>query len=104
MGAALELAHTVRATLRQPHGVYRGVCDYEEDGDGDENWFIFGAVPSGAYDLKTGKLVPVWKGEVFLVFLDEDWIVRWWHWTDADPKNNRRPKGFDRGRFRETLL
>jgi hypothetical protein len=102
MGAARELAFTVPAAVQSPTGIFRGVTEFEE---GDEDWLIFVARPPRAYDWKTAESVPVWKGEVFLVFVDEDRVIRRWYWDDAsDKKNPRLPEGYDKGRFKECLL
>ena len=66
--------------------------------------YIYVAVPSRAYDWSTGSSVPSWKGEVFLVFVDEDHIIRQWYWVDADKRNPRLPDRHDKGRFKERLL
>lgn len=103
IGHARQLAFTVPFTVRNPNaGVFRGVTDYDEEGD--EDWLIYAAVPPHAYDLRTGESRAPWKEEVFLVFVDEDGIIRWWDWTKTDPLNPRRPIDHNNGRFLETLL
>lgn len=103
MGHARQLAFTVVETVQNPTGIYRGVTDDDFE-EGDESWLIYGAVPPRAYDLKTGQAVSAWKGEVFLVFVDEDLVIRRWKWTNADPNNPRRPIDHNNGRFLETLI
>jgi hypothetical protein len=101
MGAAKELAYTVLDALQKPKAVYRGVkeCD-----DGEEDWLCYVHVPAWAYDHKTGETRKAWKGEVFLVFVDGDLIVRRWGWDEADPNNPYLPIKHDQGRFEERLL
>jgi hypothetical protein len=101
MGAAKELMYTVLHAIQKPTAVYRGVTEFD---DGDEDWLIYVTVPPYAYDHKTGDTVRAWKGEVFLVFVDEDRVIRQWYWDDADPVNPRLPVNHDQGRFVEKLL
>jgi hypothetical protein len=101
MGAASELACTVLETVQKPKAVFRGVTECD---DGDETWLCYVGAPARAFDYRTGNARPAWKGEVFLVFVDEDLIVRRWEWTDADRDHPHLPDRHDRGRFRERLL
>jgi len=103
MGAASELAFTVPLALRNPTAVFRGVT--EQDGeDGDETWMIYVAVPPTAWDHRTHQERQAWKEEVFLVFVDDDGIIRRWRWKPADAKNPRLPADHDKGRFQERVL
>jgi hypothetical protein len=100
-GAALELAYTVLDALQHPLAVFRGVTEID---DGDEGWLYYVSAPARAYDWKTENTVAAWEGEVFLAFVDEELIVRQWHWTDADPESARLPANHEKGRFRERLI
>jgi hypothetical protein len=101
-GLALELGRTVPEAVQKFTAVFRGMTDYDGE-DGDEDWLIYVAIPSTAYDYQTGGTRRR-KGEVFLVFVDDDREIRRWRWTDADPNDQRLPVDHDTGRFRERLL
>ncbi len=103
-GAPLELAQTVTYTIQHPTAVFRGVTDWDTE-DGDEDWLVYCAIPPFAFDLKTGrKLIPAWENEVFLVFVNGDFLIKWWMWEDADELEPRLPVGHDDNRFLEKLL
>lgn len=101
MGAARELAFTVLNAVQKPTAVFKGVRDSD---DGDEDWLIYVSNPAFAYDHQTGNQVRAWKGEVFLVFVDEDRIIRRWFWDEADHMNPKLPVNHDKERFVEKLL
>jgi hypothetical protein len=87
MGAARELAYTVPWALLHPTAIFRGLRE-----EGEADWLCYVSVPSQAYDYRTGSLVPAWRGEVFLVFVNDDRIIYHWRWEKADPNNNRLPE------------
>lgn len=101
MGAARELAFTVLEAVQHPTAVYRGVTELD---DGEDDWLCYVSLPARAYDYKTANTVKAWEGEVFLVFVDGDLIVRRWSWSEADSANPRLPINHDKGRFKEKLL
>jgi len=102
LGAAMELADTVRWTLLHPRAVFRGVRDLERD-ISEDNWLCYVALPSHAYDHKTGKKRPPWPGEVFLVFVTEERTVYNWYWYESDGRKPHLPADYET-RFLEKVL
>jgi hypothetical protein len=98
MGAAKELAYTVPWAVKHPCAIFRGVRD-----EGEQDWLCYVAAPSQAYDYKTGDTVEAWKGEVFLVFVNDDRIIYNWRWEEADPINPKLPKDWEH-RYTEKVL
>jgi hypothetical protein len=103
-GHALELGRTVPHCLQHPCAVFRGMTDWDGE-DGDETWLIYACIPVCAYNYATGEAMPPWKDEIFLVFVDDDWIVRRYKWVKVDENDPKKlPDGHDSGRFHERLL
>lgn len=101
-GRTKELCHTVRGVLSSPSAIYRGVRFAELDVD-DDSWFCYVGRPRQAYDHKTGKAVPAWENEVFLVFVNEDRVVYNWSWYTSDTDNPALPLGHE-ARFAEKVI
>jgi len=104
-GLALEFAELVPYTVqaRGLKNAWRGLTDWDGE-DGDEDWIVYVSTPTYAYDHKRGVKVDPWKGEVFMVFVDEDKLIRRWGWRSADPQNPKLPEGHDKRRFKERLI
>ena len=102
LGAAMELADTVRWALLHPRAVFRGVRDLERDVSEDK-WLCYVATPSHAYDHKTGEKCPPWPGEVFLVFVTEEQVLYNWYWYACDGCDSHLPADYD-VRFLEKVL
>lgn len=97
-GVAKELAYTVPWALDHPCAIFRGVRE-----EGEEKWLCYVALPSQAYDYRTGNTVQGWEGEVFLVFVNDDRIIYNWRWEEADPDNKNLPKDCEH-RFTERVM
>lgn len=102
MGAAKQLAITVRQALLSPRAIFEGVRSLREDIDGDQ-WLCYVATPARAFDLKTGAELPAWPGEVFLVFVTDERIVYLWNWEACDPLKKQLPVGYET-RFKTQLF
>lgn len=90
MGAARELAHTVRQVVLHPTAVFKGVREEVE-----EEWLCYVGTPETAYNYRTGDARPAWEGEVFLVFVNDDRIVYNWRWEKADSRYRDLPLNFE---------
>lgn len=101
-GRTRELAHTVRWSLMNPRAIFRGVRDDTHGMDEDE-WLAYVATPPKAYDHKTGREVPPWPNEVFLVFVSEERVIYNWYWSECDRYDSHLPEDYE-SRFDERLL
>jgi hypothetical protein len=101
-GVALELAYTVRWSMRNPDAVFLGVRDLDRE-ISEDNWLCYVARPNFAYNLKTGeKVVPAWRDEVFLVFVNEERVYYLSYWCKCDAMERHLPMDYE-GRFRERV-
>lgn len=97
-GAARELGYTVPHTVLQPRAIFRGVR-----AEGEPKWYCYVSRPAHAYDRQTGELRAAWKGQVFLVIVDDDLIVARFRWAKADRVNPDLPADHETG-FNERLM
>jgi hypothetical protein len=101
LGAAMELADTVRWSLLHPRALFRGVRDLDRD-IAEKDWLCYVAVPGHAYDHKTGNKRPAWPGEVFLVFVTDERVVYTWYWCECDQQQSHLPVDYE-NRFTEKV-
>jgi hypothetical protein len=97
----MELADTVRWALLHPRALFRGVRDLERE-IAEDGWLCYVAIPSHAYDHKTGKKYPAWLGEVFMVFVTEERVVYNWYWCKCDGRESHLPADYE-NRFLERV-
>lgn len=102
MGAAKELAITVRQGLLKPRAIFQGVRDIKHEIE-EDHWLCYVATPARAFDRKTGIEVPAWKDEVFLIFVTDERVVYLWYWDRCDPAKRHLPCDFE-SRFQKQLL
>lgn len=102
IGAAMELAHTVRWTLLNPHAIFRGVRDDQKELD-EDGWLCYVATPDHAYDYKTGNRRPAWEGEVFTVYVTDENVIYGSRWYEADRSDHRLPEDYG-DRFSKRLI
>jgi hypothetical protein len=93
-GATRELCDTVPWALKNIRRMFRGIRDDEREVD-DDGWLCYVSRPSHAYDWKTGKRVPAWPGEIFLVYVTDERVVYHWCWVKADPDDPDLPIDHD---------
>lgn len=102
-GTARELIETVRATLKSPTAIFRGLRNFDDDAE--DEWLCYVSVPTHAYDHRTGirKSEP-WQGQVFCVYVRmPERMVYNWNWVRADPANRKLPEDHQ-DRFKERVL
>jgi hypothetical protein len=102
LGAAMELADTVRWALLHPRAIFRGVREVERDMV-EDNWLCYVATPGHAYDYKTGTKRPPWPNEVFMVFVTDEQVVYNWYWSECDGRQSHLPADYET-RFLEKVL
>jgi hypothetical protein len=102
MGAAKELAFTVRWSLLNIRALYRGIRDVDRDIDEDA-WLCYVANPPHAYDHRSHRQVATWPGEVFTVFATDEREVYGWYWCKCDLGDRHIPHDHST-RFREKVF
>lgn len=98
IGAVYELSESVREVLGSPRAVFKGVRE-----EGEKDWLCYCAIPTRAYDLRTGDPRPPWPGQVLLVFVNDDSVVYNWRWEPSDPSKKHLPMDYE-SRFDQKVL
>ncbi len=102
MGQAKECALIVPMILQEPTAIFEGLTqDSDEDRRG-YGWRCYCGIPVASYhaDGSVGRPYP---GQVYLVFVNEDWVAYNWRWEKSDPDDPGLPIGH-KARFRKKLL
>jgi hypothetical protein len=97
-GALKELGFTLREEVQIPKAVFQGVRE-----EGEPNWLCYVCRPDKAYNYRTGDRCRAWPGQVFIVVVDDDLIIRRALWVKADPNMPDLPENHDT-RFDKRLL
>lgn len=99
---AIEECKYVFQALSKPEALFRGIRKDEDEKFTDSpGWLCYSIRGSNRYD-RQGQPYPS-KGEVFLVFINEEKVVYNWTWYKADPDDDKIP--VDSGtRFKERLI
>lgn len=97
MGAVQETLVLVPWALKNWRCAFEGLRweedeDTNEDGDG---WICLSCLPDHAYHKNGDPRVPAWPGEVFLVFVNHDFVAYHWRWDKQDIRYPDRPEGWE---------
>jgi len=102
-GKLRESANTVPIVLQSPTAVFEGLRRDDDEPLGTSyGWRCYCGVPDVAY-TKNGDEREPWPGEVFLVFVNEEWVVYNWYWYKSSEGDPDLPADHEQ-RFRERLL
>lgn len=101
-GQLRECALVVPMVLQRPTAIFQGLRREEDEPHEGYGWRCYCGIPDAAY-RQDGAARQPWPGEVFLVFVTEDWIVYNWYWTKCAPDSSDLPAGYEE-RFRERVL
>ena len=103
VGQVAECAYTVPAILQRPIAIFEGLRqDEDEDRGAGVGWRCYCGVPEVAY-RPDGSKRPVYPGQVFLVFVNEECVAYNWRWEKTDEDDANLPSGYA-GRFRKRVL
>lgn len=108
-GQIKEAAYIVPWLLKHPLVVFEGLCwDNDETGTRGVGWRCYCGLPKCAYK-RNGEECEPYKGEVFLIFVDDTSLVYNWRWEKSDFAEKGFPNEDDlrhgRGkRFKRRLL
>jgi hypothetical protein len=101
MGQTKEAAEVVPQVLMSRGPVFEGLTtDADEDSRG-VGWRCYCGIPDRSY-TPDGDRCPPRRGQVYLVFLNEDRVAYSWRWEKADPDNPDLPIGYQE-RFKRRL-
>jgi hypothetical protein len=102
-GQILETAELVPQALQCRGPVFEGLYT-EADEDKDKRgvgWRCYCSLPDRSY-TRDGDRCPPRRGQVYLVFVNEDRVAYNWRWEPADPDNPDLPRDHEK-RFNRRL-
>jgi hypothetical protein len=102
LGHASECAFLLPDILQRPSAVFEGLRWDEDEDPSGYGWRCYCGIPSRAYRTD-GAERPVWAGEVFLVFVNDEGIAYNWRWEKADEDEPDLPRRF-KTRFKKRLI
>ena len=102
LGHASEAGYIMPVILQRPIAIFEGLrWDEDEDPHG-AGWRCYSGIPENAYRTD-GTTRPVYPGQVYVVFVNQDRIAYNWRWELADPGLPGLPKNHQ-ARFTKRLL
>jgi len=100
-GQILEAAEVVPQVLQCRGSVFEGFRSDEDEDKRGVGWRCYCGVPDRSYS-PDGERCPPRRGQVYLVFVNEDRVVYNWRWEKADPDDPQVPQGVE-NRFTRRL-
>jgi hypothetical protein len=101
-GRVLEAAQIVLPTLLHPTAIYEGLTQNRDHDPRGVGWLCYAAIPDRCFE-DDGKQFPTPSGEVFVVFVNDEWVAYNWYWVKADVSDPNQPDGYEK-RFNKRLL
>lgn len=89
-GKILEAGDNARRTLADPSSVFEGFIWEKDHPPRGEGWLCYVSRPQKCYE-DDGSDFPAPPDEVFLVFVEKEWIVYNWYWVECDPTDKSLP-------------
>ena len=102
MGQAKECAYTVPHILQHPTAIYEGLRREEDEDRWGTGWRCYCGIPEHSYQADGSEGHP-YRGQVYLVFVNDEGVAYNWRWEPADADNPRLPGGHET-RFTTRLL
>ncbi len=102
MGHTKECAFIVPIILQKPSAIFEGLRRDEDDDRWGCGWRCYCGVPDRAYTAD-GTQRPPYRGQVYLVFINDQQVAYNWRWERADPDDPRLPVDHEK-RFKRKLL
>ena len=100
-GQIKEAAYLVPQALQCRGPVFEGLCTEEDEDKRGVGWRCYCSLPSKSYS-PDGDECPPRRGQVYLVFVNEDRVVYNWRWERADTDHPDLPRGHE-ARFKRRL-
>jgi hypothetical protein len=102
VGQVKECGYIVPAILQQPTAVFEGLRRDQDDDPWGVGWRCYCGLPSCSYQ-PDGTVAKPYRGQVFLVFVNDEGVAYNWRWEKADADNLELPKDHET-RFTRRLL
>lgn len=102
LGHAKECGYILPMVLKRPSAIFEGLRHDEDEDRRGYGWRCYCDVPDQAFALD-GTSRPPYRGQVYLVFVNDERVAYNWRWEKADPDNPRLPVGYET-RFKTRLL
>lgn len=102
LGHAMEAAYIVPHVLQSPTAIFEGLRQDEDEDRRGVGWRCYCGVPAHGYQTD-GAERPAYRGQVYLVFVNQDKVAYNWRWEKADPTQLTLPIGHE-VRFKERRL
>jgi hypothetical protein len=91
MGHAKEAAYLLPLVLHSPTAVFEGLRRDEDEDRQGYGWRCYCGVPDRAYQ-SDGSQRPPYRGQVYLVFVNDEGVAYNWRWENADPDHPGLPE------------
>ncbi len=105
-GQILEVQKVLPDILKHPYRIFQGLKRNDEEpynvDDIGCGAYCYCGIPETAYDFH-GNPWPPWKGEVFVVFVTDEFVAYQWYWCKCDEKDSNLPTNHET-RFRRPAL
>ncbi len=102
MGHAKECGFIVPMMLQKPTAIFEGLRQDEDEDRRGYGWRCYCGIPEYAYHADGTERQP-YRGQVYLVFVNDERVAYNWRWERADPDDPNLPENHDT-RFKRRLL
>jgi hypothetical protein len=102
LGHAKECGIIVPAVLQTPTSIFEGLRRDEDEDRWGYGWRCYCGLPAQAFRAD-GTKIPPYRGQVYVVFLNDERVAYNWRWEKADPDDIRLPVDHEI-RFKQRLL
>ena len=102
MGQVKECGFIIPYILQHPAAIFEGLRRDEDEDSRGVGWLCYCGIPEHAY-TQDGIEIRPYRGQTYLVFVNEEKVAYNWRWEQADSKNPQFPIDHEK-RFRKQLL
>lgn len=102
VGHVKECAHIVPDILQNPAAVFEGLRREEDEDRWGAGWRCYCGIPECSYSQDGTEGRP-YRGQVYLVFVNDEGVAYNWRWEAADPEDPSLPVNHE-ARFSRRLL
>ncbi len=93
-GQAMEAGNIVPYILQKPTAIFEGLRQDEDEDRRGVGWRCYCGVPEHSYRTD-GTECPVYPGQVYLIFVNQDKVAYNWRWEKADSDAPALPIGHE---------